>query len=116
LGIDAARAFLTAVLSIAAAGVDSGRSAGVIEDEVEAALLSHLRSSDGGVLGAAVDHATVVSTIAEQLCHALTGVRKGEPRDEVSGVSDSVAGLEARATRSSGARAACSIQPATAII
>jgi hypothetical protein len=49
------------------------------------------------VLGAAADHATVVSTIAEQLCHALTRVTKGDGRGEVASVSEMVTGLEARA-------------------
>jgi len=97
LGGDLARLFLTSVLGIVAAGLRSGRSARLIEDEVEAELLTHLRTTDRTVLGAAADHATVVSTIAEQLRHALTRVTKGDGRGEVASVSEMVTGLEARA-------------------
>jgi hypothetical protein len=56
LGADAARVFMTSVLGIVTAGLGSGRSLRLIEDEVEAELLTHLRTTDRSVLRAAVDH------------------------------------------------------------
>jgi hypothetical protein len=50
LGPDAARLFLMAVLGIVSAGMSSGRSMRLIEDEIEAELLTHLRSTDRSVL------------------------------------------------------------------
>ena len=97
LGADVARQFLMSVLRIVAAGLASGRSPRLIEDEIEAELLTHLRTTDRTTLGAAADHATVLSTIAEHLHRALTRVTRGEGRDEAASVSEVVTGLEARA-------------------
>jgi hypothetical protein len=57
LGPDAARLFLMSVLGIVSAGMSGGRSMRLIEDEIEAELLTHLRHDDRSVLGAAAEHA-----------------------------------------------------------
>jgi len=97
LGHDAARRFLTSVLGIVSAGLSGRRSTRLIEDEIEAELLTHLRTTDRSMLGTAADHATVMSTIAEHVSHALTGLKRGEGHDDVGRVSDLAKGLEARA-------------------
>ena len=97
LGADVARLFMTSVLGIVTTGLSSGRSLRLVEDEVEAELLTHLRTTDRSILGAAVDHASVLSTIAEHVSHALTRATRGEGHDEVGSVSERVTGLEAQA-------------------
>ena len=97
LGTDVARLFMTSVLGIVTTGLSSGRSLRLIEDEVEAELLTHLRTTNRSVLGAAVDHASVLSNIAEHLSHALTRATRGEGYDEFVSVSERVTGLEAQA-------------------
>ena len=86
LGPDAARLFLMSVLGIVSAGMSSGRSMRLIEDEIEAELLTHLRSTDRSVLGAAADHAAVMATIADHLSHALMRMKRGEERPDHAGV------------------------------
>ncbi len=82
LGRDDAFKFLTSVLSIANTALTSGRSVMLVEDEVEAALLSHLHKHRYSTLDAAAEHAMLLAAMAERL--RLTFVqasahRNGEP-------------------------------------
>ena len=82
LGRDAARLFLMAVLRIASAGIGSGRSPRLIDDEIEAELLLYIRRSDRTLLGAAADHATVIAAAIEWISHAVTRLKRHESRPE----------------------------------
>src|SRR5580765_134133 len=97
LGADAARLFLMSVLGIVSAGMSGGRSMRLIEDEIEAELLTHLRSTDRSVLGAEADHAAVMATIADHLSHALTRMKRGEERPDLGRVSALAKNCEERA-------------------
>ena len=83
LGRESARLFLMSVLGIVAAGLSAGRSTRLIEDEIEAELLTHLRTTDRTVLGAVRDHATVMSTLADHVSYVLTRLKNSEPHDKV---------------------------------
>ena len=88
LGRDAARLFLMAVLRIASAGIASGRSARLIDDEIEAELLLYIRRSDRTLLGAAADHATVIAAAIEWIAHTVTRLKRHESRpDSTAAVS-----------------------------
>jgi len=67
LGPEAARAFLTSVLRVASSGLSAGRSASLIEDEIEAELLRHVRTTDPHTLQAVSEHATIVAALAERV-------------------------------------------------
>jgi uncharacterized protein Yka (UPF0111/DUF47 family) len=97
LGPDAARLFLMSVLGIVSAGMSGGRSMRLIEDEIEAELLTHLRTTDRSVLGAAAEHASVMATIADHLAHALTRLKHGDGRPDLGRVSELAKNCEERA-------------------
>lgn len=82
LGRDAARLFLMAVLRIVSSGVSSGRSARLIDDEIEAELLPYLKRSDRMMLGAVADHATVIAAAADWIGHAVTQLKTHQARPE----------------------------------
>jgi uncharacterized protein Yka (UPF0111/DUF47 family) len=64
LGREPALAFLRAVLKIAAEGLREGRSARLIQDEIQAELLTHVQSAEHGVLNLAEEHAALVAGLA----------------------------------------------------
>jgi uncharacterized protein Yka (UPF0111/DUF47 family) len=97
LGRDSARLFLMSVLGIVSAGLSAGRSSRLIEDEIEAELLTHLRTTDLTVLGAVTDHATVMATLADHVSRVLTRLKKGEPHDKVRRTVELAKGWETRA-------------------
>jgi hypothetical protein len=66
LGPEAARGFLTSVLRLPQ-GLTAGRSVSLIEDEIEAELLRHLRTTDPHLLQAVTEHATIVAALAERV-------------------------------------------------
>ena len=67
LGPDAARAFLVSVMRLAAEGVEAGRSPTLLQDQIEAALLTHLATTERSTIGLASEHAMVLAAIAERL-------------------------------------------------
>lgn len=67
IGAAAAAAFLKAVLRIASAGAAAGHSERLIQDEVEAELLTHLETTEHKILDTAADHAMLLSALAERL-------------------------------------------------
>ena len=78
--------------------MSGGRSMRLIEDEIEAELLTHLAvTTDRSVLSAAADHATVMATIADHLSHALTRLKHGEGRPDLGRVSELAKNCEERA-------------------
>ena len=82
LGRDAARLFLTSVLRIAAAAASRGSSARLLDDEVEAELLTHLQRSDRTMLAAAADHATVIASAVEWIAHNVERLKQHEGHHE----------------------------------
>jgi hypothetical protein len=81
LGREAANRFLMAVLRIASHGLTRGSSPRLIDDEVEAELLTYLQRSDRSLLGVATDHAMVVSAMAEWIRHAVDQMKLHHPVD-----------------------------------
>lgn len=71
LGRPDARSFLGAVLGITSKGLRAGRSAVLMQDEIEAELLRHLKPGDRGLIGAAAEHAMYISALAERLRRAF---------------------------------------------
>jgi len=67
LGPEAARGFLTSVLRVTSSGLTAGRSMSLIEDEIEAELVRHLRTTDPHMLQAVAEHATIVAALAERV-------------------------------------------------
>ena len=84
------------VLEIVSAGMSGGRSMRLIEDEIEAELLTHLRTTDRSVLSAAADHATVMANRGPS-SHALTRLKHGEGRPDLGRVSELAKNCEERA-------------------
>jgi uncharacterized protein Yka (UPF0111/DUF47 family) len=70
------------VLSIASAGLSSRRSPRLIEDEIEAELLTHLQTTDSSVIGAAADHASIIVSLAERLRSALVELKSETARED----------------------------------
>lgn len=75
LGREPACAFLMTVLAIASDGLTNHRSMGLIEDEIEAELLTYLQTTDQVVLTAVADHANLVSALSDRLRDALVRLR-----------------------------------------
>ena len=71
LGRDSACAFLMTVLAIASAGLANRRSLHLIEDEIEAELLTYLETTDQTVFTAVADHAALVSALSDRVRSAL---------------------------------------------
>jgi uncharacterized protein Yka (UPF0111/DUF47 family) len=77
VGRDTARLFLMAVLRITSEGLRSHRSLRLIQDEIEAELLTHLQTTERSTLAMAAEHAAIVATLAERLRHVLVRARAG---------------------------------------
>jgi uncharacterized protein Yka (UPF0111/DUF47 family) len=75
LGRDGAKSFLMSVLQIAAAGVSRRSSPRLIDDEIEAELLTYLQRSDRTLLGAVTEHATVLAGMVERIRRAIAQLR-----------------------------------------
>jgi uncharacterized protein Yka (UPF0111/DUF47 family) len=71
LGREPALAFFEAVLKIATEGLRDGRSARLIQDEVEAELLVHVQSAEQGALTLAEEHAALVAGLADLVRDAV---------------------------------------------
>jgi hypothetical protein len=78
LGREAARLFLTAVLRITAEGLIQHRSIRLIQDEIEAELLTHLQTTERSTLTMAAEHAAIVGTLADRLRQTLMRVASGQ--------------------------------------
>jgi hypothetical protein len=84
LGRESARSFLMSVLRITYDGMNRGSSARAIDDAIEAELLPHLQHSDRTMLGAAVEHATVIAASVEWIGHAVTRLKDAAARTEAA--------------------------------
>ena len=60
------------VLAIVSAGLTHHQSLRLINDDIEAALLQYLESTDQTVLTAAADHAVLVSALLDRIRGALS--------------------------------------------
>jgi hypothetical protein len=107
LGREAARLFLMSVLRIAAEGVRAGRSSRLIQDEIEAELLTHLQTTERSALTLAAEHAAVVAALAERLQQVLLRARAGDR----AGHAERVAAV-AKSWETAGRRAGHPRQPA----
>ena len=77
LGREPANLFLMAVLRIASDGLTNHRSIRLIQDEIEAELLTHLQTSERRTLTMAAEHAAIVATLAERLRQTLMRIKGG---------------------------------------
>ncbi len=96
LGRESARAFLMSVLSIASAGLASHRSPRLIDDEIEAELLTHLQTTDQTVLTAVADHAALVSALSDRLHGALMRLKGNGVGDDAGGTAEIAKAWEQR--------------------
>ena len=71
LGREAAQTFLQGVLRIAADGLRDHKSVRLVQDEVQAELLTHFQSSEQGALNLAMEHAMLTAGLAELVRDAL---------------------------------------------
>jgi uncharacterized protein Yka (UPF0111/DUF47 family) len=71
LGREPALAFIQAVLKIATEGLRDGRSARLIQDEIQAELVTHVQSAEQGVLNLAEAHAALVAGLADLVRDAV---------------------------------------------
>ena len=71
LGRESAQTFLQAVLRIAADGLRDHKSVRLVQDEIQAELLTHFQSSEQGALNLAMEHAMLIAGLAELVRDAL---------------------------------------------
>ena len=71
LGRESAQTFLQAVLRIAADGLRGQKSLRLIQDEIQAELLTHFQSSERGALNLAMDHSMLIAGLAELVREAF---------------------------------------------
>lgn len=84
LGRESARMFLMSVLRLAYDGMNRGSSARAIDDEIEAELMPYLQHSDRTMLGAALEHATVIAASVEWIAHAVTRLKGSAARTDAT--------------------------------
>jgi hypothetical protein len=99
LGGDAARAFLMSVLRTTSSGLRAGHSSSLIEDEIEAELLRHLRTTDRHPYSDAADHAVIISSASDRLQSTLLRLRYGGNRDEAPRTAELTAAWTGKADR-----------------
>jgi uncharacterized protein Yka (UPF0111/DUF47 family) len=75
LGRDGAMSFLMSVLQITSTGLSRRSSPRLIDDEIEAELLTHLQRSDRTLLGAVAEHAMVLAGMVERIHKAIAQLR-----------------------------------------
>jgi hypothetical protein len=97
LGRETARSFLMAVLRIAADGLKAGRSIQLIEDQVEAELLTHLHTTELSTMALAAEHAMLITAIADRLRDALMRAQSGRQSRDVSRAAELAKAWDARA-------------------
>ena len=83
LGRDGANRFLMSVLQITASGLHRRLSPRLIDDEIEAELLTYLQRADRTVLGAIADHAVVLASMVERIRGTVTKLRAHDGADAV---------------------------------
>jgi hypothetical protein len=71
LGAEAARWFLMDLLRVTSSGLAAGRPLSLIEDQIEAALLEHLQTTDAHMLQRVAAHSTVVAGLSERIRSTL---------------------------------------------
>jgi hypothetical protein len=86
LACDSARSFLMRVLAIVSTGLTTHQPLRLINDDIEAALLKYLESTDQAVLTAASDHAMLVSSLLDRIHAALVRLT-GDTREDARGTS-----------------------------
>jgi hypothetical protein len=102
LGRDAARDFLKTVLAIVSAGMMSHRSMRLINDEIEAELLTYLETTDQTALAAAADHAVLLSALSDRLRGALLRLKTEGTSDDAVAAAEAAQTLKVRAEETVG--------------
>ncbi len=97
IGRESALAFLKAVLRIASTRLAGGHSERLIQDEVEAELLTHLQTSERQILDAASEHAMLLSALAERLRRTLARPGIALAQDEIARTARLAKSWETRA-------------------
>jgi hypothetical protein len=97
LGRDSACAFLKTVLATTSAGLTSRRSSQLINDEIEAELLTYLETGEQTALGAAAEQANVLSAMSDGLRTALLELKNGGARGGAARISTNAKSLQIRA-------------------
>jgi uncharacterized protein Yka (UPF0111/DUF47 family) len=88
LGRDSACAFLMTVLALTSAGLANNRSPRLLEDEIEAELLTYLETLDQTVLTAVADHAALLSALSDRLRGSVIRLRGHDSTDDAARTAD----------------------------
>jgi uncharacterized protein Yka (UPF0111/DUF47 family) len=97
LGLEAALSFLQFVLRLTSSGLQQQRSPRLIQDEIEAELLLHLRTAEVRAIDAAADHAWLLSSLVERIREILETPAVARPADAASGLARLARTWESRA-------------------
>jgi len=97
LGRDSACAFLMTALAITSAGLTNHRSQRLIEDEIEAELITYLETVDQTVLTAVADHAALLSALSDRLRGAVIQLRGHDSIEDATRTADVAKQWEQRA-------------------
>jgi uncharacterized protein Yka (UPF0111/DUF47 family) len=97
LGGDVARSFLCAALRIASEGLRAGRTRRLIQDEIEAELLTHLQTSERSMLAIAAEHAALLTMLADRLRRTLARASRRDAHLEAERSAELAKTLETRA-------------------
>jgi hypothetical protein len=97
LGPDAARAFLLSVMRLAAEGLEMRRSPPLIQDQIEAEVLTHLPTPEQSAIGLAAEHAMVLAAVAERVRYVSMRASTNRWQEEVTRGAELCNRWEARA-------------------
>jgi hypothetical protein len=84
LGREGANRFLMSVLQIASEGLRRGVSPRLLDDEIEAELLTYVQRSDRTLFGAVADHAMVLAGMAERIRRAIVQLKAHRSPSEIA--------------------------------
>ena len=97
LGREAAQTFLQAVLAIATNGLRERKSVRLVQDEIQAELLTHFQSGEQRALNLAAEHAMLVTGLAGLVRDALARADSGIDRIALQGFAARAKAWETRA-------------------
>jgi hypothetical protein len=97
LGRESAQLFLRAVLRLAADGLREGKSVRLVQDEIQAELLTHFQSRKQRVLDLAAEHAMLTAGLAGLVRDALVRSRAGLDTSAIGAVTARAKAWETRA-------------------
>ena len=97
LGRQPALAFLQAVLKITAEGLREARSARLIQDEIQAELLTHFQSAEQAALTLAEEHAALVAGLADLVRDAVARLGSDSSASALLGFAARAKAWETRA-------------------